>query len=315
MIKVFSKLHLKLFFILSFLFFKGHSVQNTPTSAPECTTLSSPLNGAIDVPVDANLTWNQVEGATGYHVFIRTTEDENIYALYSTENALTYDPTFNFPEDTQIYVQIFPYSSNGDLVAEGCAEETFRTGGAIFPPNCTNLINPLANTIEVSTSTDIIWNAVEGASGYRITIQDGDGLNETISIENVTTYNLPFNLPDGKEITISIIPFNSAGDAMGCTAESFKTEEKEEKVILLLPKFFTPNNDNVNDFWIVPNQSNDICCVFIYNQYGKLLKSITNLSVGWDGTYQGNLMPSNDYWYVVNYKNGEVVRGHFSLIR
>jgi gliding motility-associated-like protein len=37
---------------------------------------------------------------------------------------------------------------------------------------------------------------------------------------------------------------------------------------------------------------------------------------GWDGTYGSLPMPENDYWYVVDLKNGELPkRGHFTLKR
>ena len=81
------------------------------------------------------------------------------------------------------------------------------------------------------------------------------------------------------------------------------------------PRFFTPNNDNVNDYWIVPNTSNQISSIYIYNRYGKLLKQITNLSMGWDGTFNGESMPNSDYWYLITFRNGKVLRGHFSLVR
>jgi gliding motility-associated-like protein len=41
--------------------------------------------------------------------------------------------------------------------------------------------------------------------------------------------------------------------------------------------------------------------------------------IGWDGTYNGNVLPSNDYWFYVELldkKNSSRARsGHFSLLR
>ncbi len=281
---------------------------------PECTRLSSPLNNDTNVPVDTDLSWNPVTGATGYQIFIRSTEDENTYALYSAENTTTYNLPFDLPEYRQIYVIIYPYSSNGDLVAEGCIEETFTTGQAISPPICTTLVEPLGNAINVSIATNITWTKVEGASGYEITIKDENRiLNAPFRVENVLSYDLSFDLPYNKTINVLIVPFNSAGEAMGCLTESFTTEK--EKLLLPPPKYFTPNNDGFNDFWIVPNQFSKIDCVYIYDQYGRLIKSLALAQEGWDGTYAGNELPSSDYWYLIKYKNGQVLRGHFSLIR
>lgn len=78
------------------------------------------------------------------------------------------------------------------------------------------------------------------------------------------------------------------------------------------PDFFTPNNDGINDYW--PKNSN-AKFIYIYDRYGKLLKTLPQNSIGWDGTYNGKLLPSNDYWYVAIAFNGETITGHFSLIR
>ena len=36
---------------------------------------------------------------------------------------------------------------------------------------------------------------------------------------------------------------------------------------------------------------------------------------GWDGTYNGEDMPSNDYWYRIEMIDGEIVPWHFTLKR
>ena len=35
----------------------------------------------------------------------------------------------------------------------------------------------------------------------------------------------------------------------------------------------------------------------------------------WDGTYNGKLMPSDDYWFYVTRYNGRIHKGHFAIIR
>ncbi len=84
------------------------------------------------------------------------------------------------------------------------------------------------------------------------------------------------------------------------------------------PKFFTPNGDTDNDYWNIKcltNQSNSL--ISIFNRYGKLLKQISPISSGWDGTYNGNPLPSDDYWFSVEYTDDDgVIRSfssHFAL--
>ncbi|MBT4472229.1 MAG: T9SS type B sorting domain-containing protein, partial [Bacteroidetes bacterium] len=51
---------------------------------------------------------------------------------------------------------------------------------------------------------------------------------------------------------------------------------------------------------------------------GKLLKQISPLTPGWDGTYNGNALPSSDYWFRVEYTEQGIqkeIKGHFTLKR
>jgi gliding motility-associated-like protein len=89
-------------------------------------------------------------------------------------------------------------------------------------------------------------------------------------------------------------------------------------VILDYPKFFTPNNDGTNDYWQLigtDRKEPQIKSVYIYDRYGKLLTSISPFGIGWDGTYDGKALPSNDYWFRAEFVDGSVFVGHFSLIR
>jgi gliding motility-associated-like protein len=93
---------------------------------------------------------------------------------------------------------------------------------------------------------------------------------------------------------------------------------KQEISVLGVPNFFTPNNDGVNDYWNIKgvNQHlNSKTKVSIYDRYGKLIKQINPLKTGWDGTYNNQIMISDDYWYLIELENGKILKGHFSLKR
>ncbi len=93
-----------------------------------------------------------------------------------------------------------------------------------------------------------------------------------------------------------------------------------EQVVSVLgfPKFFTPNNDGFNDTWQlygVNSNFNQGTIVIIFDRYGKLISSFDNNSKGWDGTLNGQSLPSRDYWFVAKLRNGKEYRGHFALVR
>jgi len=85
--------------------------------------------------------------------------------------------------------------------------------------------------------------------------------------------------------------------------------------LFYIPQFFTPNNDGVNDTFIIKGIENYATYeVSIYNRFGKILKRAVNTSFSWDGMYNNNPLPSTDYWYVVIIEDQRHV-GHFTLKR
>lgn len=87
------------------------------------------------------------------------------------------------------------------------------------------------------------------------------------------------------------------------------------------PKFFTPNGDTINDTWQIKGTSClEYATIYVFDRYGKLLKEFDLNSTGWNGMFNGAMLPTNDYWFVINYKEigSDVVKeykGHFTLKR
>jgi gliding motility-associated-like protein len=67
---------------------------------------------------------------------------------------------------------------------------------------------------------------------------------------------------------------------------------------VLQAAFFTPNGDG-NDYWNLKGLNGSIyknAKIFISIDT-KAAQTIKPLRVGWDGNYNGNSLPSDDYWY------------------
>jgi len=60
---------------------------------------------------------------------------------------------------------------------------------------------------------------------------------------------------------------------------------------------------------------NSAAVIHIFNRFGQLMKQISAVSPGWDGTFNGKLLPADDYWYFIQLENGRSARGHFTLKR
>lgn len=92
--------------------------------------------------------------------------------------------------------------------------------------------------------------------------------------------------------------------------------------IIGYPKFFTPNNDGYNDTWKVIGVNEQFygnAKIYIFDRFGKLLHQVNPNDNGWDGTLNGRLLPSSDYWFSTEFVdikgNVRVKKSHFSLIR
>lgn len=92
----------------------------------------------------------------------------------------------------------------------------------------------------------------------------------------------------------------------------------KEIAILGFPRFFTPNEDGIHDFWQVLGvnaQFNQQISIQIFDRFGKIITQFTSTDDGWNGTYNNEKLPSSDYWFVATLPDGKVYRGHFALKR
>ncbi|MFK7781955.1 choice-of-anchor L domain-containing protein [Psychroserpens sp.] len=143
-----------------------------------------------------------------------------------------------------------------------------------------------------------------------------DPNNVIVTIDGIGNYsyqldNLP---PQSSNIfeNVSLGPHTvTVIDLNGCASIT------KEIIVIDAPKFMTPNDDNRFDTWHITGVENlPGTIIYIFDRYGKLLKTLTSNSPGWNGYYNGNLMPVSDYWYLAKVKkigNEFEVQGHFAL--
>ena len=92
-------------------------------------------------------------------------------------------------------------------------------------------INTTVNVVPTCTTLDdfrsnigISWIAVPGATGYLITIgttSGGSDIANMVDVINTNVYNSPMPFPNDTKIFVTIIPYNDAGQAIGCPEENF----------------------------------------------------------------------------------------------
>ncbi len=92
----------------------------------------------------------------------------------------------------------------------------------------------------------------------------------------------------------------------------------EDISVLGFPKFFTPNGDTINDTWQISGFSSQFpvtASVKIFNRFGKIITVLNASNSQWDGSYKGETLPSDDYWFEAELADGRIYKGHFALKR
>jgi len=71
---------------------------------------------------------------------------------------------------------------------------------------------------------------------------------------------------------------------------------------VIFPNTFTPNKDGINDLFM-PMQGGMATRfkLSVYNRYGALMFTTTDMRAGWDGTYKGSAAPAGTYYWISTY--------------
>jgi len=247
---------------------------------------------------------------------------DETYRLCVDENGLPIEEEFGSMSppviDTGLDPNLFTFewTLDGQVLLGQIGPSIVAVQGGIYTVTYTEIATGCSNTIETTvtvSSPPTIFSAevVSGAFANEHSIEAmAEGLGE-----------YEFSLDDG--------PFQSEGtftdvqagdhiitiqDVNGCGSVMI------EVGVVDYPRFFTPNEDGYHDTWnIIGIASADPTAkIYIFDRGGKLLKQISPSSIGWDGSYNGNPLPSSDYWfrieYIENDRNKEF-KGHFTLKR
>jgi gliding motility-associated-like protein len=189
---------------------------------------------------------------------------------------------------------------------------TINSGGIyeVTLTNASNCSKTKTFTIEASgiaTIEDIIINDFQENNSTTIQISASSLGDYEFSLDGVNYQdsNIFSNLNAG-EYTVYV------QDKKGCgiVFETF--------YILDYPKYFTPNGDGYNDTWNIKNldkRNLENSIITVLDRYGKLIKQVSGTSEGWNGTFNGEILPSTDYWFTIELTNGKTIKGHFALKR
>ena len=163
-----------------------------------------------------------------------------------------------------------------------------------------------SNSVAYFTNTSI------GATSYQWDFGDGSSssqehpnhLYEVEGIESFTVYLI-------------------ATSEFGCIDSTSATISVKEEVLIYVPNTFTPDGDvHNNTFFPVITQGIELqnYVMIIYNRWGEIIFESHDVSIGWDGTYKGNMVQSGTYTYTIEIKHigistRERIVGHVNVLR
>ncbi|WP_284651276.1 T9SS type B sorting domain-containing protein [Flavobacterium terrisoli] len=232
--------------------------------------------------------------------------------------------------DSETQTLLNPYTIHSGLTTSGhtfvWTNETGTTVGT--GANFTAILPGVYTLVVTRTATGCVSEPINvnvtPSEPAVVTCEVVDDFADTQSIHVTATgqgNNFEYQLDQGVfqdspvfEDVASGIHTVTVRDKNGCGSTTIQV------IVINYPKYFTPNGDSIHDSWNIKDLANQpTATIIIFDRYGKIITQIKPSGYGWDGTYNGNMMPSDDYWFTVSYTDENQVnqefRSHFAMKR
>jgi gliding motility-associated-like protein len=152
--------------------------------------------------------------------------------------------------------------------------------------------------------------------GPDLTIAAGDSTTLNISVTgNIVSYqwkpsiglnNATIKDPVASPSSTTVYTLDITDDNNCETSGSLKITVLEGTSKILVPNAFSPNDDGINDTWIITNLSAyPGASVDVFNRYGQPVFHSENYNKPWDGTFNGSPLPMGTYYYIIDPKNNK----------
>jgi gliding motility-associated-like protein len=167
---------------------------------------------------------------------------------------------------------------------------------------------------------------------FNYSLEEGDQNNSLLKFNNQSTPNPLKSFWNfaafGKAIhdtalsiedTVSVKSSLLVIDINGCSNQISKSIFASGPMLLFIPNAFSPNNDQLNDFF---NPNGRLSAkeyhIYIYNRWGELLFESNDPKMAWDGNYKNETCPQDVYTYWIDlvdvFGKRKTYRGTFTLL-
>ncbi|WP_406683151.1 T9SS type B sorting domain-containing protein [Seonamhaeicola sp. MEBiC1930] len=240
-------------------------------------------------------------------------DQDNIFCLNGSPITLsTYNPNGNYSYEWR--------DGNGTVIGNSSTVQVNEGG------EYSVIATSVFNCDSFPETFNVVESGISDIEIENVTIEElSDNNTITIDTSNIGIGDYEYSL-DNEFGPFQDTPFFDhvhSGNRLLYVRDKNGCGTKELSIFVLgFPKFFTPNGDAFNDTWNIQGLGNDYTSsstIHIYDRYGKLIKQLIPGVSGWNGTFNGESLSGDDYWFVANLidnsGNSKIYKGHFSLVR
>ncbi len=239
--------------------------------------LNSPANNSIDISINPNLIWNEVENATSYSIQVATSVDFsnpiiNLNNILETNYNLS-----NLSYSTMYYWRV--KAQNATLTSDWSDIWHFTTINETVIEKPV-LSQPANNEIDIPVNPNLTWNEVEGATGYSLQVSKNADMSDSfVDIVNLTETN--YNLSALSFLTTyfwrvkasNIIQSSDWTDIWNFTTQMGASVLDAKSNKQLISAFPNPANDFINIEFFANNDAN--VNIIITNSIGENVKEFS----------------------------------------
>ncbi len=173
------------------------------------------------------------------------------------------------------------------------------TSASIMEPDSINIKLKPYETSCIDQIDGMVTSTITGGSGGYNYLWSSGETSEDISDLRAGYYTL------------------SVTDIFGCETSESTTVTSNNIACLTVPNTFSPNGDGINDTWVINNiELYPDCYMQIFNKWGTIVFESQPYSESWDGTYQGNPLPAETYYYILSFdKSLKTLTGTITIIK
>lgn len=225
-----------------------------------------------------------------------------------------------------------------NLLAEGSNTYSWSPATSLSDGRASN---PVANptltttyTVQISNYNNcMVTNTVQIKVNPTPTVNAGEdfavNLDEPMHLNGAGSGTLTWIA--GQEIMCSVCPNSQifptqsgiytirAVNDFGCVADDEVHVEVTTNYNIYIPNVFTPNEDGLNDVFIIYGTGLTKFEMTVFDRWGEKLFVSGDQLKGWDGTYKGKLSKNDVYPYLINYTSLDGKKhtksGHVTLLK